>query len=134
MDLAGRRRIEALQQAVEGAGTASLTMIQPLSQRRISPGTSEKSVKQRCQVKAGPPDDKGEPPPAGDLFESLAALAGIFTCCVHLRRVRDVEEVMRNPELLDGGGFCGSQVEMPENLERVAIDDLAIQSTGEMQA
>ncbi len=87
--------------------------------------------KQRAQVEAAPSDHDRKTPARFDLGDRRASLAGELARRPALARIEDVDQMVRDALALGATGLRGADVEAPIRLERVGIDDFAVERLGE---
>lgn len=87
--------------------------------------------KQRAQVEAAAADHDRPAPARLDVGDRDASLAGELARRPPLARVEDVDQMVRDALALGETGLRGADVEASIRLERVGVDDLAVEGFGE---
>ena len=127
MDFRGSLAVEAGQQAVQRSGAARLARGQPVAQRLVAGRAFEQAVEQRPQVKSGAAGDDRQAAARGDFGDGLARQPGIFAGGEELVGVDDIDQVVGNAAAFLERELGGADVEVAEDLEGVAVDDLAVE-------
>jgi hypothetical protein len=104
---------------------------QSFAQRFISTGKLGKSVEQRAQIEPGAAGEDGEMAAPRYFHDGLARGAGVIAGRTNLARIEDVYHVMADTGALGLGNFGGADGESAVELERIAIDDFAVELGGE---
>ena len=128
--------IESGKQAVERAGPAEFPGGQPVAQALVARRAFEEAVQKSAQVKAGASGNYGEAAACRNGGNGFARQAGIFTGGEEFVGIDDVDEVVGNAAALRQRQLGGSDIEVPVDLERVAVDHFAVESfrQGQRQA
>ena len=79
------------------------------------------------------PDKPGAVPSRPNLVKRGTSVSLISPKAVHLGRVCDIEEMVRDAATIGQGGFRSADVHAPIDLSAVGVDDFAPESVGEFQ-
>jgi len=125
VDATGGFGIKTAEQAVDRAGLAALTRIQTLTQGLVARGARKQSIDKRAKIEAGSPRDDRQAVPARDLGKYAACQPRIFTRRKYLIWIENIDEVVGDVATLGERQLGRSDVEVPVDLERIAVDHLA---------
>ena len=125
-DAVGRRRVHALQHAVQVLDPARpRPRVQPGAHRVVAARAIEEALDQRAEVEARAADEDGQATTRGDVADAGRRVAGELRGRVDVGRIDDVDQVVRDATLLVRRHLVGADVEAPVDGGRVAVDDLA---------
>ena len=133
MNPARGRGIESGKQAVQRAGPPEFPGGQPVAQRLVARRAFEQAVQKSAEVEAGASGDYGEAAARRNAGDGLARQPRVFTGGEELVGIHDVDEVVRNAAPLFRRQLGGSDIEVPVDLERVAVDHFAVERFGNGQ-
>lgn len=126
--------IESAEQAMEQAGALGLARGQSLAQFFVAAGAREQAVHQGTEVKARTTHHQGQVVSVHDLPQHQTGPAGVLAGCERLVGICDINQMMRDAPAVGWREFGRPDVEPAIDLERVAVDDLAIELLGQMEA
>ena len=103
------------------------------TQRLGALGPGEKAVDQRAQVKSRAADNDRKVMAVADFGEHLPGATGIFAGSHRLRRVDDIEQMMRCAGTFFRRRLGGADVEFSIDSDGIAIDDFALKALGQRE-
>jgi hypothetical protein len=130
MDPRSRIRVEAPQEAVQRAW---LSAREPIAQGVNARRAGDQPVQQCTQVEPGSSHDHGYVAAGGDIGQCGAAKALVVPGGKHLVRIQNVDQMVADPTAVLGRGFCGPDVEVSIQLDRIAVDDLTAEPLSQVQ-
>ena len=123
---ARRRRVAAGEGPVQGAeAPAAGRPSQPAPERVVAPRPLEQPPGQRPIVETGAPGQYRQSTAASHRPHGPRRVAAVARRRVHLGRVDQIDQMMRNPPPPAGGDLVGPDVETPIDRRRIAGQDLA---------
>ena len=96
-------------------------------QRFVPAGSFEKSARQRSIIEARPAGNDRQLPAGRHLADDTRRITRITRCRVLLRRIDDIDQVVRNAVLLRRGNLVGPDVEPPIDGSGIAGDDFPVE-------
>jgi hypothetical protein len=121
VNAAGGLRVETGQQTVQAAGAPHLPRRQPLAQGLVALRSLKQPVHER------------QPPPRRNLPNRAPRHPRVFAGREKLVGIGHVDQVMGHAPPLRQGQLRRADIEMPEHLQRIAVDDLAGERLGQYQ-
>ena len=131
-DAPGRVRIHSRQQAVEVAVPLSPRLLLKSLPQGLTPGGAvEEAVEQGTQVEPRAPPHQGQIPALDDSRQNPSTQSHVLSGREHLVRVEKIDQMVRDAGLFGLENFGGADIQKPVDLDRIATDDLALESTGQ---
>jgi len=126
LDPRRRSRIEAPHPSIELACAALGGQAIEHRPQRLVPGrTRKQAADEGAEVEAGAADEDRQAPASGDAAYDRRRVLRVAGCGVDLRRLRDVDQVVRDALLLVERHLVGADVDAAEHRGRIAGHDLA---------
>jgi len=129
-----RNGIKSPEQAMQRTRTTHFPCGQAVAQRLIAYRSVEQTFQQCAQIESCTSRQNRQPPATGNLPDRVARHACVFARGEKFVRVQDIDEMVRNTPPLGWRQFCGAYVEMAIHLQRIAVDDLAVEFFGEQKS
>jgi hypothetical protein len=126
----GSVRIEAAQQTMKGTGFSALARGQAIAQGLISLGARSQAIDQSAQVKTSTTGHHGQMPARRNLLQGATPQARVFTRGENLVGVKNIYEMVAYILACFRRKLGRTDVEIPVNLQRIAINHLAPETGG----
>ena len=134
MDTGGGFRVQAGEDAVGVARAfGGCAPAETLPQFGMARRSSKQPVHQSAQIKAGSTDDDRQTAASGDLRQNGSRAPCVLARGGLLLGFQNVEQMMRNTAALGERGLGRADIEVPVELQRIAVDDLTPESLRQMQ-
>ena len=129
--LLGSGRVDPAQQPVNVFGSVLFAnAVEALAKRIVSWGTYEQGLTERSQVKTGAADEYRDATTAFNLFDLIRRLACPLAGGVVDVGRNKVDQMVGNSLALLEGHFSGRDLDLLIDLDRIAIDNLAVDFEG----
>jgi hypothetical protein len=118
--------INAAQQPMQAfRSPARRNAIQARAKRLVGAGSGKQPSRQRAVIEAGAADQERHVPACVHVANDAIGVARVLRRCVHVSRIGDVDQVMRNAALFGGRHFVGADVEPPIHGRGITVENLA---------
>ncbi len=99
---------------------------------RVGGGSLEQTVEQGADIEPGAAADDRQASADGDFGDEGAGAAGKFTGGEDFVGLQEVEEVVGDTLAFARGDFGGADIQALIELQRIAVNDFALEGMGEM--
>jgi hypothetical protein len=125
--------IVAAQKPMQGRGASARERCEPAAKLGIARGRGRKPIEQGAEIEPGATRDNRKYAPGFEIAENGAGEGGIRARGEFPARLHDVHQMMRYAAPFPPRKFGRPDFEAGKYLNRVAIDDLAVQGLRQMK-